>query len=91
MLSFSWSDLVFGSMASEITGSGKSIDSRTIDFFVAQCVASGHALQADRGRDVARVDFFHLACSRALQKLADALGALLGGVQHAATRSVDAE
>ena len=28
--SFSWSPLVFGSMATEITGSGKLMDSRTI-------------------------------------------------------------
>ena len=27
--SFSWSDLVFGSMATSITGAGKVIDSRT--------------------------------------------------------------
>ena len=30
--SFSWSPLVFGSMATEITGSGKVIDSRMIGF-----------------------------------------------------------
>ena len=37
--SFSWSALVFGSIASEMTGSGKSIDSRTIGFFSSQTVS----------------------------------------------------
>ena len=37
--SFSWSALVFGSIASEMTGSGKSIDSSTIGFFSSQIVS----------------------------------------------------
>ena len=37
--SFSWSVLVFGSMATEMTGSGKSIDSRTTGFFSSQSVS----------------------------------------------------
>ena len=37
--SFSWSALVLGSMASEITGSGKSIDSRRIGFFSSLSVS----------------------------------------------------
>ena len=37
--SFSWSLLVFGSIASEMTGSGKSIDSRTIGCFSSQSVS----------------------------------------------------
>ena len=37
--SFSWSALVFGSMASEMTGSGKSIDSSTTGCFSSQIVS----------------------------------------------------
>ena len=37
--SFSWSTLVFGSIASEMTGSGKSIDSSTIGCFSSQSVS----------------------------------------------------
>ena len=39
MPSFSWSALVFGSIASEMTGSGKSIDSSTTGFFSSQIVS----------------------------------------------------
>ena len=47
--------LVLGSIASEMTGSGKSIDSSTIGLLlVAQRVARDHALQAHGRRDVAR-------------------------------------
>ena len=37
--SFSWSALVFGSMASEMTGSGNVIDSSRIDFFSSHSVS----------------------------------------------------
>ena len=37
--SFSWSALVFGSIASEMTGSGKSIDSSTTGCFSSQIVS----------------------------------------------------
>ena len=37
--SFSWSPLVFGSIASEMTGSGKSIDSSTTGFFSSHSVS----------------------------------------------------
>ena len=37
--SFSWSLLVLGSIASEITGSGKSIDSSTTGFFSSHSVS----------------------------------------------------
>ena len=37
--SFSWSALVFGSMASEITGSGNVIDSSRIGFFSSHSVS----------------------------------------------------
>ena len=37
--SFSWSAFVFGSMASEMTGSGKTIDSSTIGCFSSQSVS----------------------------------------------------
>ena len=39
MPSFSWSDFVFGSMASEMTGSGKSIASRMTGAFSSQTVS----------------------------------------------------
>ncbi len=70
-----------------MTGFGKSIDSRTIGvLLVAQRVAGRHALEADGRRDVARVDLLDfLALVRVhLQQAADALGALLGGVEDAA-------
>ncbi len=38
MPSFSWSDLVFGSMATSITGAGKVIDSRITGAFWAHSV-----------------------------------------------------
>lgn len=37
--SFSWSPLVFGSMATKITGSGKVIDSSTIGLLMSQSVS----------------------------------------------------
>ena len=83
--SFSWSALVFGSIASEITGSGKSIDSSRIGFFSSQQrVAGGHRLEADGGGDVAGVDFLDLLTLVGvhLQEAADALGLALGGVEH---------
>ena len=53
----SWSALVFGSIATEITGSGKSIVSSTIGRFgVAERVAGASRLEADHGGDVARAD-----------------------------------
>ena len=39
MPSFSWSDLVFGSIASEMTGSGKSIASRMTGVFSSHTVS----------------------------------------------------
>ncbi len=39
MPSFSWSAFVFGSIASEMTGSGKSIASRMTGFFSSQTVS----------------------------------------------------
>ena len=64
---------------------------------VAQRVAGSHRLEADRGGDVAGVDFLDfLALVRVhLQQAADALGTALGGVNHRGTRGqrarVDAE
>ena len=53
---FSWSAFVFGSIATEITGSGKSFVSSTIGILrVAERVAGGRLLQADGGDDVAGV------------------------------------
>ena len=73
---FSWSALVFGSTACEITGSGNTIVSSVIDFVrVAQRVAGGHVLQADRGGDVAGAHFLDLLALVGvhLQDAADAL------------------
>ena len=81
--SFSWSALVFGSIASEMTGSGKSIDSSTTGVpLVADRVAGRDRLQADRRGDVAGVDFldFLALVGVHLQQPAEALGLLLGRV-----------
>ena len=82
--SFSWSALVFGSMASEITGSGKSIDSSRTGFFSSLSVSPVVTdLEADGGGDVAGVDFLDLLALVGvhLQQAADALGLALGGVE----------
>ncbi len=83
--SFSWSDLVFGSMATEITGSGKVIDSRTTGFdAIAQGVAGGGVLQTHDRDDVARtgrVDLLTLVGVHSVD-LADALFAVLGAVEY---------
>ena len=55
----SWSAFVLGSMATAITGSGKSIVSSRIGCCSAQSVSPvPTCLQADRGGDVAGVDLF---------------------------------
>ena len=74
--SFSWSAFVFGSIASEMTGSGNVIDSRTIGCFSSQIVSPVETLfRPTAARDVARVDFLDfLALVRVhLQEAADAL------------------
>ena len=81
--SFSWSALVFGSMASEMTGSGKSIDSSSTGFFSSQIVSPVvDALEPDRRGDVAGVDLldFLTLVGVHLQEAADALVLALGGV-----------
>src|SRR6266540_4037947 len=65
--SLSWSDLVLGSIATSITGSGKVMDSSTIG-----CAGSQRVSPAVVG--------VHL------QQPPDPLGAVLGGVLHAAAR-----
>ena len=73
---FSWSTLVLGSTACEITGSGNSMRSSTMTFFdVAQRLAGGDVLQADRGGDVAGAHFLDLLALVGvhLQQAADAL------------------
>ena len=58
---FSWSALVLGSTACEITGSGKTIFSSVmIDFRIAQRLAGGDVLQAHAGGDVAGADLLDL-------------------------------
>ena len=73
---FSWSTLVFGSTATEITGSGNSIFSSmmTLSGF-AQRVAGGDVLEADGRGDVAGADFLDLVALVGvhLQQAADAL------------------
>ena len=52
--SFSWSALVFGSIATEMTGSGKVIDSRITGFAGSRACRRGGLLEAQHGDDVAR-------------------------------------
>ena len=73
---FSWSALVFGSMATEMTGSGKIMRSRMIGVLgIAERVAGGHVLQAHGRGDVAGADFLDLLALVGvhLQQAADAL------------------
>src|SRR6185437_3343446 len=51
--SFSWSPLVFGSIATSITGAGNVIDSRTIGLAGSASVSSGGLLEASHGDDLA--------------------------------------
>ena len=51
--SLSWSTLVFGSMATWMTGSGNSIRSGRPVGAIAEGVAGGHVLEAETGNDVA--------------------------------------
>ena len=96
--SFSWSALVFGSIATAITGSGNSIvlelDRRVRG---AEGVAGGGLLEADAGDDVARVALLDLLAMVGVhhQQPADPLGPAGGDVEHAAAGAelarVDAE
>lgn len=52
---FSWSPLVFGSIAWAITGSGKVMRSSVMMAPGSQRIASGDVFQADAGGDVAGV------------------------------------
>ena len=85
----SWSALVLGSMATKMTGSGNSMDSRTIGLLgVAEGVAGGGALQAHGRGDVAGE---HLGDVLAvvgvhLQDAADALLLVLAGVVDVGAR-----
>ena len=90
--SLSWSALVFGSTATEMTGVGNVMDSSTTGWSgIADRVAGGGVLQADDGHDVARErGLLVLAVVRVhLQDAADALLAVLRGVHDvgAAVRS----
>ncbi|GIV81021.1 MAG: hypothetical protein KatS3mg051_0375 [Anaerolineae bacterium] len=79
----SWSALVFGSMATEMTGSGNSIFSSTIGRFSRQRLAGEGILQAQRGGDIARVHRPRLRGGRrtCAPRARCALCAL-GGVEH---------
>ena len=81
---FSWSTLVFGSTATEITGSGK-IHLLEDDGLVriAQRVAGDHVLQAHRRGDVAGVYFLDLGALAGmhLQQAADALRLACGSAR----------
>jgi hypothetical protein len=86
--SFSWSPLVFGSIATEMTGSGNVIDSRTMGFAGSrQGLAGGGVLEADERVDVARAGLVDrvLLVGVHLEELADALLLALGGVDHLGT------
>ena len=75
---FSWSALVLGSTATEITGTAKVMDSSAIGCFSSQMVSPvDNVLQANRGADIARqnfVDVFALVGVH-LQQAANALAA----------------
>src|SRR5215203_921332 len=75
---FSWSDLVLGSMATEMTGSGKTIISRRI--------ARVDLLDADGGSDVAGVDLLDVLALVGVhhEDAADALRLARARVEHAA-------
>jgi len=86
---FSWSILVFGSIATLITGSGKTIVSSLIGpVGRGQRVAGHDLLDPHRGGDVARVDLLELLAVVGLhhQDPADAFGAPGGYVEHARAR-----
>jgi hypothetical protein len=96
--SFSWSALVFGSIGERddrLREDHLLEDDRLL--LVAERVAGGRRLEADRGGDVAGVDFLDLFALVGvhLQQAADALGLALGGVDHRGARGqrarVDAE
>ena len=77
---FSWSTLVFGSTACEITGSGNTMRSSVIDFFTSLMrLAGDHVLQADGRGDVAGAHFldFLALVGVHLQQAPDALLAAL--------------
>ena len=79
--SFSSSALVLGSMATKMTGSGNSIDSRMIGLRrVAERVAGGGDLEADGRRQLAGVDLLAVLAVVGvhLQDAADALALVLG-------------
>ena len=83
---FSWSDLVFGSTATLMTGSGKSMFSSLIGASgAAQRVARDDLLDADRRGDVAGVDLLELLAVVGVhhQDAADALGLARGDVEDA--------
>ena len=87
----SWSAFVFGSIATEMTGSGNSIDSSRIGAAVdGERVAGRRRLEADGGDDLARADLLPLlAVVRVhLEETADALG-LAGGDVHDALAGLD--
>ena len=95
---FSWSALVFGSTACEITGSGNIIFLENDDLLrIAQRLAGGRFLQADCGRDVTGAHFldFLALVGMHLQQAADALLAAFDRVVNRVARShharIDAE
>ena len=89
MPSFSWSDLVFGSMETWMTGSGERHrleDDRVR--LIAQGVTGGGVLEADHRVDVAGHGLVDrvLLVGVHLEELADALLLALGGVEHLGAR-----
>ena len=90
MPSFSWSPLDFGSIATEMTGAGKFIDSRiTGGLGAAQGVAGRGVLQAHDRDDLAggdRLDLLALVGVHPVD-LADPLLVALGAVEHLRCRT----
>ena len=83
---FSWSTFVFGSTATLITGSGKTMFSRWIGASgIGERVAGDDLLDADRGGDVAGVDLLDLLAIVGVhhQDAPDPLGAPAVDVEHA--------
>ncbi len=94
----SWSPFVFGSIATEITGSGNVIDSSTIGFASAESVSPGRRdLEPDGRGDLACADVVALlAVVRVhLEDAPDPLGLAVRRVEHAVAgldlAGVDAE
>src|SRR5205814_1329658 len=84
MPSLSWSTLVLGSMATEMTGSGKVIDSRRIWCASSVSVSPVVVDLRPTAGDVARENLVHILAADGVhaQDAPDALALAGGGVHH---------